>query len=265
MDLRQHFRKLHQTPFVMPNPWDVGSARLLASLGFPALATTSAGFAHSLGRLDGAVTRDEALAHARQIAGATPLPVSADFENGFADVPDQVAESVVLAGQTGLAGCSIEDYGPEAGLYPRELAVDRVRAAVEASRKDASPLVLTARCENFLRGKPDLADTIARLQAYQEAGAEVLYAPALRALDEVKSVLAEVDRPLNVLILPGGPSVPELFAAGVRRISTGSALALAANHALLEAGRELLGPGTHGFWSRAFPSMPTVKAALAPQ
>ena len=265
MDLRQTFRDLHASPFVMPNPWDVGSARLLASLGFRALATTSAGFAHSLGRLDGAVTRDEALEHVRRIAAATPLPVSADFENGFADAPEEVADSVVLAGRTGLAGCSIEDYGPEAGLYALELAAERVRAAVEASRKETSPLVLTARCENFLRGRPDLADTIARLQAYQEAGAEVLYAPALRSLDEVRSVLAEVDRPLNVLILPGGPSVPELFEAGVRRISTGSALALTAHHALLEAGRELLGPGTHDFWTRAYPSMASVKAALAPE
>ena len=203
MDLRKHFRELHTKPFVIPNPWDVGSARILASLGFQALATSSAGFANALGRLDGGVTREEALEHARQISAATSLAVSADFENGFGDAPEYVAETVALASQTGLAGCSIEDYGPEQGLYPKELAAARVRAAVEASRKDSSSLVITARCENFFRGNPDLADAIARLQAYQEAGADVLYAPAIVSLDDVRSVVAEVDRPLNVIIMPG--------------------------------------------------------------
>jgi 2-methylisocitrate lyase-like PEP mutase family enzyme len=173
-----------------------------------------------------------------------------------------VAETVARASATGLAGCSIEDYGGERGIYPRELAVERVRAAVESSRAEASPLVLTARCENFLRGNPDLADTIARLQAYQEAGADVLYAPALRGVDEVRRVAAEVDRPLNVLILPGGPSVPELFEAGATRVSVGGALAAAAHHALIQAARELLDAGTHEFWTRAVPSMRAVNAAL---
>jgi len=199
MDLRQQFRDLHRTRFVIPNPWDVGSARILASLGFPALATTSGGFANALGRLDGSVTREEALEHARQIAAATPLPVSADLENGFGDAPEFVADTIALASRTGLAGCSIEDYAAERGLYPAGLAVDRVRAAVEASRKDASPLVITARCENFLRGNPDLGATIERLQAYQEVGADVLYAPGVRSVDDVRRVVAEVDRPLNVL------------------------------------------------------------------
>lgn len=265
MDLRQRFRELHATPFVIPNPWDVGSARILAALGFPALATTSAGFANALGRLDGQVTREEALAHARQIAAATPLPVSADFENGFGDTPEQVAETIALASETGLAGCSIEDWGPEAGLYPKALAVERVRAAVEASRRDPSPLVLTARCENFLRGNPDLADTIARLQAYQEAGADVLYAPALTSVEQVRSIVAEIDRPLNVLLVPGGPTVREWFAAGAARISTGSALAIAAQDALVEAARELLEAGTHEHLARARRSVGTVREALQPR
>jgi 2-methylisocitrate lyase-like PEP mutase family enzyme len=262
MDVRQQFRDLHRQPFVIPNPWDVGSARILASLGFSALATTSGGFANSLGRLDGGVTREEAIEHSRQIAAATPLPVNADLENGFGDAPEVVADTVALASRTGLAGCSIEDYGAERGLYPDGLAVDRVRAAVEASRKDSQPLVITARCENFFRGKPDLAATIARLQAYQEAGADVLFAPGLRSADDVRRIAAEIDRPLNVLILPGGPTVPELFAAGATRISTGSALSAVAYDALIQAGRELLDPGTHGFWSNALRSMRDVKAAF---
>ncbi len=262
MDLRQHFRELHTKPFVIPNPWDVGSARILASLGFQALATSSAGFANTLGRPDGGVTRDEALEHARQISAATPLPVNADFENGFGDAPEFVAETIALASSTGLAGCSIEDYGPEQGLYPKEFAAARVRAAVEASRKDSSPLVITARCENFFRGNPDLADAIARLQAYQEAGADVLYAPAIVALDDVRSVVAEVDRPLNVIIMPGGPTVPELFEAGATRVSIGNAMAAAAQDALVQSAREILDEGTHEFWARAIRSMGAVNAAF---
>jgi 2-methylisocitrate lyase-like PEP mutase family enzyme len=262
MDVRQQFRDLHRAPFVIPNPWDVGSARILASLGFSALATTSGGFANALGRLDGGVTREEALEHARQIAAATPLPVSADLENGFGDAPEVVADTIALASRTGLAGCSIEDYAADRGLYPFELAVDRVRAAVEASRKDSSPLVITARCENFLRGNPDFADTIRRLQAYQEAGADVLYAPGLRTADDVRRVVAEVDRPVNALVLPGGPTVRELFAAGAMRVSTGSALAAAAQDALVQAARELQGPGTLEFWTRAIRSMRDVHAAF---
>ncbi len=262
MDLRQQFRDLHKTPFVIPNPWDIGSARILASLGFQALATSSSGFANALGLPDGGVTREEALEHARQISAATPLPVSADFENGFGDAPESVADTVALASATGLAGCSIEDYGPEQGIYAKELAADRVRAGVEASRKDSSPLVITARCENFFRGNPDLADTIARLQAYQEAGADVLYAPAIRGVDDVRSVVAEVDRPLNVIIMPGGPTVPELFEAGAARVSIGSAMAAAAQDALVQAARELLDEGSHEFWARSIRSMRAVNAAF---
>ena len=262
MDLRQRFRELHNTPFIIPNPWDIGSARILASLGFQALATSSAGFANALGRPDGGVTREEALEHARQISGATPLPVSADFENGFGDSPEFVAETVALASATGLAGCSIEDYGPKQGIYPTEFAADRVRAAVEASRKDSAPLVITARCENFFRGNPDLADTIARLQAYQEAGADVLYAPAIGGVDDVRRVVAEIDRPLNVIIMPGGPSVPELFEAGATRVSIGSAMAAAAQDALVQAARELLDQGTHEFWARSIRSARAVHRAL---
>ena len=262
MNMRQRFRALHEKAFLMPNPWDVGSARILASLGFQALATTSAGFANSLGLPDGGVTREEALAHAQQIAAATPLPVSADLENGFGDAPEVVADTVALASSTGLAGCSIEDHGPGTGIYALEVAAERVRAAVEASRKDASPLVITARSENFIRGNPDLADTIARLQAYQEAGADVLYAPGIRSLDDLRRIVAEVDRPLNVLIVPGGPTVRELFAAGARRISTGSAIAAAAQDALVQAARELLDAGTHEFSARSIRSTRAVNAAF---
>lgn len=263
MTRRERFRALHEGPFLMPNPWDRGSARILAALGFEALATTSAGFANTLGRPDGHVTRDEAIAHARTIVEATPLPVSADLENGFGDAPQEVAHTLECALEVGLAGCSIEDWSGET-IYPLPLAVDRIRAAIETSRADPEPLVLTARAENHIRGNPDLADTIARLQAYQEAGADVLYAPGLATLDDVRRVAGEIDRPLNVLILPGGPSVPELFEAGATRVSVGSALAAAAQAALVEAGRELLDPGTHGFWAKAIGSIGVVTSAMAP-
>ena len=207
----RRFLELHQPgrPLLLPNPWDRGSARLLAWLGFEALATTSSGFAATLGRLDGSVTRDEALGHAAEIAGATELPVSADLESGFADDPDGVAETLGLALQAGLAGCSVEDATgrPDAPIYPAGLAAERVRAAAEAAHRGPVRLVLTARAENYLHGRPDLADTIARLQAYQEAGADVLYAPGLRRLEDIGQVVAAVDRPVNVLALPGAPPV----------------------------------------------------------
>lgn len=258
---RAGFHALHSSPFVMPNPWDLGSARILASLGFPALATTSSGFANSLGRLDGGVSREEAVAHGDAIAAATPLPVSADLENGFGDAPGEVARTIEAALATGLAGCSIEDFGSGA-LYPRALAVERIQAAAETNRASDAPLVLTARCENHFRGNPDLSDTIARLQAYQEAGADVLYAPALMTADAVRSVVQAVDRPVNALIMPGGPSVPELFEAGAMRISVGSAIAAACQSAIVEAARELLGPGTHRFWSDALANAGAVHEAL---
>jgi 2-methylisocitrate lyase-like PEP mutase family enzyme len=240
------FRSLHRPgdPLLIPNPWDLGSARLLVDLGFQALATTSGGFAGTLGRLDGSVTRDEALAHARAVAGGVEVPVSADLENCFADSPEGVAETVRLAVETGLAGCSVEDFSQESGLYDPALARERVAAAVEAA---GGRLVLTARAENHIRGNPDLADTIARLQAYQEAGADVLYAPGVVAADDVRALVGDVDRPVNVLALPGAPPVPELAALGVARISVGSSFAGVAWGAVARAGLELLQSGTYGY------------------
>jgi 2-methylisocitrate lyase-like PEP mutase family enzyme len=245
------FRALHEGPgpLLLPNPWDAGSARLLASLGFAALATTSGGFAATLGRLDGGVTRDEALGHAAAIVAATPLPVSADLENAFADEPAGVAETIGLAAATGLAGCSVEDFTRRPGepIYDLGLARERVAAAASAAKAAPGPLVLTARAENYLHGRPDLADTIRRLQAYQEAGADVLYAPGLASLADIRAVVSSVDRPVNVLAFPGTPAVPQLAAAGVRRISVGSAFSNAALGALVSAARELRDEGTYGF------------------
>ena len=257
MDLRQQFRALHAKPFVIPNPWDAGSARLFASLGFSALATTSSGFAATLGRRDGRVTRHEALVHGTAIAEATPLPVSADLEAGFGDAPEAVAETIARASATPLAGCSIEDWsgGANPRLYPRELAVERIRAAVESARRDASPLVLTARCENHIRRNPDLADTIARLQAYQEAGADVLFAPGLVSADDIATVVGSVDRPVNVLMGRAGQGidVARLAALGVKRVSVGSGLARVALGAFLRAAREVRERGTFEFGAEAIP------------
>lgn len=243
------FRALHVPgqPLLMPNPWDAGTAMLLASLGFRALATTSSGHAATLGRLDGSVDRDEALAHAAAMVAAVDVPVSADLENGFADDPGAVFSTVAGAGAVGLAGCSIEDFTGSAAapIYDIALATDRVGAAVEAARP--SGLVLTARAENFVRGNPDLADTIARLQAYQQAGADVLYAPGLTDLDDIRRVIASVDRPVNVLVRPALATVPELAQAGVARMSVGGAFSQVALAALTRAGRELLDHGTYGF------------------
>jgi 2-methylisocitrate lyase-like PEP mutase family enzyme len=247
------FVALHARPgaFVIPNPWDIGTARMLAGLGFEALATTSAGFAFSLGRRDGEVSREEAIEHARTIVDATPLPVSADLENGFGDAPEAVAATVAMATEVGLAGCSIEDATgrPDRPIYERAHAIERVAAAVEAARASAFPFVLTARAENFLHGRSDLDDTIARLQAFEAAGAHVLYAPGLRDLETIRVLCAAVTRPVNVLMaLPGMPlSVDQLAAAGVRRISLGSALSRAALGAVLQAAREIREHGTFGF------------------
>jgi 2-methylisocitrate lyase-like PEP mutase family enzyme len=242
----RRFRDLHRGdhPLLLPNPWDQGSAKILASLGFQALATTSSGFAATLGRPDGSVSRDEALAHAEAIVAATDLPVSADLENCFAHDPEGVAATVRLAARTGLAGCSVEDFSGE-GIYDAALAVQRVAAAAEAAHDNG--LVLTARAENYLHDRPDLADTIARLQAYQEAGADVLYAPGLVSIEDIRTVAGAVDRPVNVLAMPGVPPVAELARAGVSRVSVGGALAFAALGALAEAGRELLEKGSYGF------------------
>ena len=236
----REFLELHVPgqPLLMPNPWDAGSAKVLASLGFQALATTSSGFAATLGRPDGAVARDEALAHAAAVVAAVDLPVSADLENGFADDPDAVYATVRAAASAGLAGCSIEDWSGN-HLYDRALAAERITAAAEAAGIEPG-LVLTARAENLIRGNSDLDDVIARLQAYREAGAQVLYAPGLRRIEDVWRVVGAVDAPVNVLALPGLPSVAELAEAGVARISVGGAFSHVAFGALARAGRELL-------------------------
>jgi 2-methylisocitrate lyase-like PEP mutase family enzyme len=261
--LRDRFLALHTpgSPLLMPNPWDVGSAKLLASLGYAALATTSSGFAMTLGRFDGSVTREEALAHAAAVVEAVDVPVSADLENGFGDSADEVAATVRGAVQTGLAGCSIEDAGSSPGqIYPLDQAADRVRAAVDAAQ---GRVVLTARAKNCLYERLDLRDTIARLQAFQEAGADVLYAPGLTDLDEIRTVVEAVDRPVNVLALPGGPPVAELAAAGVARISVGGAFAYTALGAVVEAARELLEQGTYSYWTRAQAGSAAVRAAFS--
>jgi 2-methylisocitrate lyase-like PEP mutase family enzyme len=263
----RRFLELHQPgrPLLLPNPWDRGSARLLAWLGFEALATTSSGFAATLGRLDGSVTRSEAIGHAADIVGATELPVSADLENGFADDPDGVAETLRLALQAGLAGCSVEDATgrPDVPIYPAGLAAERVRAAAEAAHRGPVRLVLTARAENYLHDRPDLADTIARLQAYQEAGADVLYAPGLTDLDDIRRVVSSLDRPVNVLARPGVPAVAELAAVGVARISVGGGFAFAALGAVLEAAGELRDAGTYSYWERAAIGAKGAAAAFA--
>jgi 2-methylisocitrate lyase-like PEP mutase family enzyme len=263
----RHFLALHhgERPLLLPNPWDRGSARLLASLGFQALATTSSGHAATLGRLDGSVTRDEAVAHAASIVEATELPVSADLERAFADDPAGVAETLALALGAGLAGCSVEDFSgrQDAPIYDAGLAAERVAAAAEVAHRGPVHLVLTGRAENYLHGRPDLADTIARLQAYQEAGADVLYAPGLARMEDIRQVVTSVDRPVNVLARPGAPSVSELAAAGVSRVSVGGAFAFASLGAVVEAARELRTQGTYGFWERAGVGVKAVREAFA--
>ncbi|HWG62513.1 MAG TPA: isocitrate lyase/phosphoenolpyruvate mutase family protein [Streptosporangiaceae bacterium] len=254
-DKAEQFLALHHGPDVLrlPNPWDAGSARLLAALGFAALATTSSGFAATLGRPDGTVSLDEALAHGAAVAAATNVPVSADLENGFADDPEGVARTVRLAKEAGLAGCSVEDFsaGDLGPIYDKALAVERIAAASAAAKQPPGRLVLTARAENYLHGRPDLDDTISRLVAYQEAGADVLYAPGLTSLDDVRAVVGALDRPVNVLLLRGGPSIPELHQAGVRRVSVGGSLAFAALEAVVTAARELREDESYGFLDRA--------------
>ena len=266
-DLAARFLALHNgpEPLLLPNPWDTGSARILASLGFKALATTSSGFATSLGKVDGGITRGQALGHAATIVGATDLPVSADMENCFADDPSGVADTIALAARTGLAGCSLEDFtGDESTpIYDLALATDRVAAAATAAHKGPNKLVLTARAENYLHGHPDLADTIARLQAFQGAGADVVYAPGLTSAEDIKAVVTSVDVPVNVLVLPGGPDVATLAALGVRRISVGGAFAYAAVAALADAATEFIEKGTVSFWDRTAAGRLAAKAAFA--
>jgi 2-methylisocitrate lyase-like PEP mutase family enzyme len=250
-DKARQFLSLHRPgePLLLPNPWDLGSARLLAALGFQALATTSSGFAASLGRNDGSVKREEAVVHAAVIVAATDLPVSADLENAFADEPAAVAETIRLAIEVGLAGGSVEDFtGREDDpIYDLRVAGDRVAAAAQAAHAGPVPFVLTARAENYLHGRPDLGDTIARLQAYQEAGADVLYAPGLRDISDIRQLIREVDRPVNVLAIGGAPPVPELAEAGTSRISVGGSFAFAALGALVSAATELRDQGTYGY------------------
>jgi 2-methylisocitrate lyase-like PEP mutase family enzyme len=244
---RSRFRALHEREqlFVMPNPWDVGSARLLASAGFEALATTSAGFAWSLGKLDQNVSRDELVAHVATLAAATELPLNVDSERCYPDEPGGVTQTVALLAEAGAAGFSIEDFNPDTGsIDDVGLATERVAEAAEASRKPDEPLVLTGRAENHIRGVDDLDDTIARLVAYRDAGADVVYAPGLSDVAQIARVVEAVRMPLNVLALPSGPSLGELESAGVRRVSTGSLLAGAAYGALLAGARELQEEGT---------------------
>ena len=253
------FQHLHDCKgaFVIPNPWDAGSARLLASLGFQALATTSAGYAFSKGKRDSfsALDRDEILANAAEIVGATDLPVSADLEDGFGPAPEACAETIGLACGIGLVGGSIEDATglPDARIYPMAQAVERIRAAAEAAR--GKPFLLTARAENHLWGQDDLGDTIRRLQAFSEAGADVLYSPGLPDLDAIRTVCAELDKPVNVVMGLGGPlySVSELAAVGVRRISVGGSFARAALGALMRAAEEVRDLGTFGYADMAMP------------
>jgi 2-methylisocitrate lyase-like PEP mutase family enzyme len=253
----QVFRTLHERneAFIIPNPWDVGTARILAHLGFEALATTSMGYAFSLGRRDNTLNRKETMVNASAIASATNLPVSADLENGFGDAPEAVAETIRLAAASGLVGGSIEDATGRADhpIYPLDEAIERVRAAVVAARTLPFPFIVTARAENYLHGRPDLKDTIKRLQAYQEAGADVLYAPGLATKDDIAAVVSSVDRPVNVLMGLQGVqlSLSELSAIGVRRISVGSALCRAALGTFLQAAREMRERGTFTFANQA--------------
>ena len=263
----ERFEALHRREgaFVIPNPWDVGSARLLAGCGFEALATTSAGFANSLGRLDGQVTRDEVIEHCRSLSAATELPVSADLENCFTDDPAGVGETIRLGARAGLVGGSIEDYSgePSNRIYDFNLAVERVHAAAEAVRLLDFPFTLTARAENLIHGRNDLDDTIRRLQAFEAAGADVLYAPGLKTLDEVRAVAGALTKPLNVLApLVEGVTVAQLADAGARRISVGGALARAALTALLRACAEMREAGSFA-WTSDLVSSREVKRLLS--
>jgi 2-methylisocitrate lyase-like PEP mutase family enzyme len=265
-ELAAQFLERHRPgdPLLMPNAWDIGSAVLMASLGFEALATTSGGFAASRGRLDGAMRKDDVLAHVAELAGATAIPLSADLENCFADEPEGVARTIAEAVEAGVAGCSVEDFTGTADdpIYDISLAAARVEAAAEAAHQGPVRVVLTARAENYIHGRPDLADTIARLQAYQAAGADVLFAPRLHDPEELTRLMAAVDLPVSVLALPGAPNVSELATLGVSRISVGGAFAVAAYGALVEAATELREQGTYGYWELTKTGGQAVRAAF---
>ncbi|QCP53290.1 isocitrate lyase/phosphoenolpyruvate mutase family protein [Trinickia violacea] len=260
IDKARAFRAYHEAPgaFIIPNPWDIGTARLLAQAGFKALATSSAGYAFSRGLPDSAVGREQMLVHLAEIAGATDLPVNADLENGFGDAPEDCAETIGLAAQAGVVGGSIEDATTRVDdpIYAHDAAVERVRAAVEAARALPFPFTLTARCENYLWGRPDLDDTIRRLQAYQEAGADVLYAPGLKTREDIATLVRSVDRPVNVVMGLQGVrlSLDELAELGVKRVSVGGSLARAAFGAFLRAVREMSEHGTFSYADEAIPS-----------
>lgn len=261
----ESFLALHRPgePLLLPNAWDVGSARLFASLGYSALATTSSGLAATRGLLDGGVGRQDVLAHAADLVAATDLPVSADLESGFGGRPEEVAETFQGAAATGLAGASIEDHtgDPEAPIYPLQIARERVEAAATVTRAARSRLVLTARAENHLYGRDDLKDTIERLQAFIEAGADVVYAPGLTELAEIRQLVREVEAPVNVLVRAGGPTVAELADAGVARISVGGAFAFAGLATVAEAAKELCEQGTVGFTDPASRGLQLAKDA----
>jgi 2-methylisocitrate lyase-like PEP mutase family enzyme len=239
----RRFQALHEgEPFVIPNPWDAGSARVLAALGFEALASTSSGFAFTLGRLDGGATLDEVIAHTEALDRATELPVSVDLENGYGRDPEHAALAITRAAEAGAVGGSIEDYDPAGHLYGFAHAAERIAAAVEASRSLGFPFMLTARAENHIRGNPDLEDTIARLQAFERAGADVLYAPGLRSADQIRAVCEAVSRPVNVLAQPG-LSLAEIVEAGGQRVSVGGGLTWVAVSAMADAARAMRDTG----------------------
>ena len=267
LEKAERFKALHERSgaFVIPNPWDAGSARLLAALGFEALATTSSGLAYALGRLDGEVTLEEKITHCRMLCSATDLPVSADLEKCFADDPATASETIRKVAEAGVVGGSIEDYSGDAAkpIYDFELAVERVQAAAEVAKSLDFPFTLTARAENLIRGRKDLDDTIRRLQAFEKAGADVLYAPALTTLDDVRTVTSAVTKPVNVLAPPlNGATVAQLADVGAKRISIGGALARAAIAIVLRAGTEMRDEGTFGWTSDMAPG-PDIDALMS--
>lgn len=265
----EDFVALHEAPgcFVIPNPWDAGSARILAALGYKALTTTSAGYAWSIGRTDYQAGREAVLAHVRQVAPSVDLPLNGDLENGFGHAPEDCAETIRLSAEAGLVGGSIEDATGDADnpIYASEAAAERVSAAVEAARGLSFRYLVTARCENYLHGRRDLKDTLARLQAYQEAGADVLFAPGLQTAEEIRTVCAELDRPVNVLFGPWKEeaSIADVAAMGVKRISIGGALAAAAYKGLIDAAREMADAGTMDWRKKLTPPGEVAKLIAA--